>query len=277
MKIISELCQNHNGNMDLLESMIRSAAKYSDILKIQSIKADTFTNRSEYEKFRPYKSEYDRLKKLELSKEDEEFFIFKCMEYGVESMTTIFTPKHANYFNELGYTNLKLSGYSIPSFNYGKELKNFKFKKLYFSASSLTLDELAHTIANLRELDIDFCLLGCTCVYPTPLEKANLQNLPFYKSYFDLEEIGYSDHSNPHQDNLLTTKLAIFQGIDVLERHFTIVDINETRDGKVSITPAMLKELKRFSKLDKFDQYNELNEFNEQQNFNHKYYRERFK
>jgi len=277
MKIISELCQNHNGNMDLLESMIRSAAKYSDILKIQSIKADTFTNRSEYEKFRPYKSEYDRLKKLELSKEDEEFFIFKCMEYGVESMTTIFTPKHADYFNELGYTNLKLSGYSIPSFNYGKELKNFKFKKLYFSASSLTLDELAHTIANLRELDIDFCLLGCTCVYPTPLEKANLQNLPFYKSYFDLEEIGYSDHSNPHQDNLLTTKLAIFQGIDVLERHFTIVDINETRDGKVSITPAMLKELKRFSKLDKFDQYNELNEFNEQQNFNHKYYRERFK
>ena len=277
MKIISELCQNHNGNMDLLESMIRSAAKYSDILKIQSIKADTFTNRNEYEEFRPYKSEYDRLKKLELSKEDEEFFIFKCMEYGVESMTTIFTPKHADYFNELGYTNLKLSGYSIPSFNYGKELKNFKFKKLYFSASSLTLDELAHTIANLRELNIDFCLLGCTCVYPTPLEKANLQNLPFYKFYFDLEEIGYSDHSNPHQDNLLTTKLAIFQGIDVLERHFTIVDIKETRDGKVSITPAMLKELKRFSKLDKFDQYNELNEFNEQQNFNHKYYRGRFK
>ena len=277
MKIISELCQNHNGNMDLLESMIRSAAKYSDILKIQSIKADTFTNRNEYEEFRPYKSEYDRLKKLELSKEDEEFFIFKCMEYGVESMTTIFTPKHADYFNELGYTNLKLSGYSIPSFNYGKELKNFKFKKLYFSASSLTLDELAHTIANLRELNIDFCLLGCTCVYPTPLEKANLQNLPFYKFYFDLEEIGYSDHSNPHQDNLLTTKLAIFQGIDVLERHFTIVDIKETRDGKVSITPAMLKELKRFSKLDKFAQYNELNEFNEQQNFNHKYYRGRFK
>ena len=39
MKIISELCQNHNGNMDLLESMIKSAAPDSDILKIQSIKA----------------------------------------------------------------------------------------------------------------------------------------------------------------------------------------------------------------------------------------------
>ena len=277
MKIISELCQNHNGNLDLLESMIKSAAKDSDILKIQSIKADTFTNRIEYEDFRPFEQEYNRLKSLELSKEDEEFFIFKCMEYGVESMTTVFTPKHAKYFNELGYTNLKLSGYSIPAFGYGNKLSDFNFNKLYFSASSLSLDELSHTIQNLKKLNIDFCLLGCTCVYPTPLEKANIQNLPFYKSYFNLEEIGYSDHSNPYEDNLLTTKLAIFQGIDVLERHFTILEKDKTRDGKVSITPNMLKELKRFSRLDKFAQYNELNEFNEQQIFNHKYYRGRFK
>ena len=100
MKIISELCQNHNGNLETLESMIRTAAKNSDILKIQSIKADTFTKREEYEEFRPFKDEYDRLKGLELSKEDEEYFIFKCMEYGVDSMTTIFTPRHKDYFNE---------------------------------------------------------------------------------------------------------------------------------------------------------------------------------
>ena len=41
-------------------------------------------------------------------------------------MTTVFTPDHADYFNELGYTNLKLSGYSIPAFDYGKKLVNFK-------------------------------------------------------------------------------------------------------------------------------------------------------
>ena len=68
MKIISELCQNHNGNLDTLESMIKSAAKNSDILKIQSIKANTLTNRKEFEEFRPFKGEYDRLKDLELSK-----------------------------------------------------------------------------------------------------------------------------------------------------------------------------------------------------------------
>ena len=277
MKIISELCQNHNGNLETLESMIKSAAKNSDILKIQSIKANTLTNREEFEEFRPFKGEYDRLKGLELSKEDEEFFIFKCMEYGVDSMTTVFTPDHADYFNELGYTNLKLSGYSIPAFDYGKKLSDLNFKTLYFSASSLSLNELSKTVNNLKKMEIDFCLLGCTCVYPTPLEKANLQNIDFYKYYFSLDKIGYSDHSNPYEDNLLTTKLAIFQGVDVVERHYTIMDKDSTRDGKVSINANMLAELKRFSKLHKYAQYNELNQFNEQQIFNHNYYRGRFK
>lgn len=276
MKIISELCQNHNGDRNILESMIELAAVDSDILKIQSIKADTFTNREEYEEFRPYKAEYQRLKGIELSWEDEKFFIDKCKEHGVESMTTLFTPRHAEYFNSLGYDNLKLSGYSIPRFGYGKLLKDIKFKTLYFSASSLTLDEINKTIVNLKEMDIDFYLLGCTCVYPTPLEKANLQNIDFYRFYFGLDKVGYSDHSNPHEDNLLTAKLAIFQGIDVLERHFTILEIDETRDGKVSMTPTMLSELKRFSKLSQRNQYIELNKFSKEQEHNHAYYRGRF-
>jgi sialic acid synthase SpsE len=228
MKIISELCQNHNGDRSILESMIEYAACDSDILKIQSIKADTLTKRKEYEDFRPYKGEFSRLKSIELSWEDEKFFIEKCKEHDVESMTTLFTPKHIDYFNSLGYDNLKLSGYSIPAFDYGKKLSDLNFKTLYFSASSLSLNELSKTVNNLKKMEIDFCLLGCTCVYPTPLEKANLQN------------------------------------------------IDLTRDGKVSMTPDMLSELRRFSNLTISEQYNELNEFNKQQIFNHKYYRGKF-
>jgi sialic acid synthase SpsE len=42
MKIIAELCQNHNGDMGLLETMVRDAVlNGADILKIQTIKADS--------------------------------------------------------------------------------------------------------------------------------------------------------------------------------------------------------------------------------------------
>ena len=276
MKLISELCQNHNGNLETLESMIKTAAVCSDIVKIQSIYASNLTYREDYEEYRPYEPEYERLKGLELSRKDEELFIFKCMEYGVESMTTIFVPQHAPRFNELGYDNLKISGYSIPAFDYGKKLKTFKFKRLFFSTSSLSLEEIKLTIKNLNEMGIEYYMMQCTCIYPTPLDKLNLQNIDFYRS-LGAKNVGLSDHSNPHEDKLLSSKLAIFQGIDVLERHFTILDINDTRDGKVSVTPKMMSSLRKFSKMSKEDQYRELNKFNISQIFNHDYYRGSFK
>ena len=276
MKIIAELCQNHNGDMDLLETMVKDAVlNGADILKIQTIKANTLTKRHEYEDFRPYQSQYDRLKRLELSYNDEKHFIDLSNKYNVKPMTTIFCPEHYDYFNSLGYDYLKLSGYSMKSFDYGLKLDKFNFKYLIFSTSSLTLEEIKRCVKNLKQ--VDFTMLNCTCVYPTTLDKLNLQNISFYKEYFELDTIGLSDHSNPYEDNLLSSKLAIFQGIDMLERHFTILDKDETRDGKVSITPDMLYELKRFDTLSKEEQYEELNEFDETQKFNHKYYKGRFK
>ena len=275
MKIIAELCQNHNGDVDLLESMVSDASlNGADIIKIQSIKPESFTYRKEYEDFRKYEDELKRFKELELSYDDEKRFAEICRDKKVEPMTTIFSTEHYDYFNSLGYDYLKLSGYSMKSFDYGLKLDKFNFKYLIFSTSSLTLEEIKRCVKNLKQ--VDFTMLNCTCVYPTTLDKLNLQNISFYKEYFELDTIGLSDHSNPHEDNLLSSKLAIFQGIDMLERHFTILDKDETRDGKVSITPDMLYELKRFDTLSKEEQYEELNEFDETQKFNHDYYRNRF-
>ena len=222
--------------------------------------------------FRKYEDELKRLKDLELSYDDEKRFVEICRDKKVEPMTTIFSTEHYDYFNSLGYNYLKLSGYSMESFGYGSKLDRFNFKHLVFSTSSLTLGEIKKCINNLQ--GVDFTMLHCICVYPTSLEKANLQNILYLKTLHD--KVGLSEHSNPYEDNLLSSKLAIFQGIDMLERHFTILDKDDTRDGKVSITPDMLKEIKRFSELSKEEQYKEINEFNETQKFNHSYYRERF-
>jgi len=277
MRIIAELCQNHNGDLIVLEEMIKAASESCDIVKIQTILADSLADRAEYEEFRPFKPEYERLKGLELSEEDEKFFIEKCKEYGVEPMTTLFSKKQVDRFNRLGYKKLKLSGYSIPAFDYGKGLEGIEFDELFFSTSSLNFSEIRRTKINLDRLGIKYTMLQCTCKYPTKFEDAQLHNLAFLKSTMKLDSIGYSDHSNPWEDGLRIPKIAIFNGADVLERHFTILGVNDTRDGKVSINASMLSELKRFSKLNKSDQYDELNKFTEQQIFNHKYYRGRFK
>ena len=277
MKIIAEMCQNHNGDMDLLETMVVDAAKNgADICKIQTIEAKHLIYWKEFEDFRPYEKEYERLKSLELSIDDEKRFVAICRQNKVEPMTTVFEHRGFKRFNEIGYKLMKISGYGVQKVL--PTIKQFNFEHLYISTSSMTYTEI-EWLAKQLKLNLpyrNYTLLNCTCVYPTPLEKLNLQNIEFYRKHFGIKNVGLSDHTNPHKDNLLSSKLAIYQGIDVLERHFTILGIDETRDGKVSITPDMLSELKRFSLLSPQEQYNEINEFNETQKFNHHYYRNRF-
>ena len=277
MKFIAEMCQNHNGNMDLLETMVVDAAKNgADICKIQTIEAKHLIYWKEFEDFRPYEKEYERLKSLELSVDDEKKFVEICRQNKVEPMTTIFEHRAHKRFNDTGYKLMKISGYSVQKVL--PSIKQFNFEHLYISTSSMTYGEIEWLIKQLK-INLpyrNYTLLNCTCVYPTPLEKLNLQNIEFYRKHFGIKNVGLSDHTNPHEDNLLSSKLAIYQGIDVLERHFTILGIDETRDGKVSITPDMLSELKRFSMLSPKEQYEEINELNETQKFNHHYYRNRF-
>ena len=277
MKIIAEMCQNHNGDMDLLETMVVEAAKNgADICKIQTIEAKHLIYWKEFEDFRPYEKEYERLKSLELSIDDEKKFVAICRQNKVEPMTTVFEHRGFKRFNDVGYKLMKISGYSAQKVL--PKIKEFNFEHLYISTSSMTYREIEWLTKHLK-LNLpyrNYTLLNCTCVYPTPLEKLNLQNIEFYRKHFGFKNVGLSDHTNPHEDNLLSSKLAIYQGIDVLERHFTILGKDETRDGKVSITPDMLSELKRFSMLSPKEQYEEINELNETQKFNHHYYRNRF-
>ena len=277
MKFIAEMCQNHNGDMDLLETMVVDAAKNgADICKIQTIEAKHLIYWKEFEDFRPYEKEYERLKSLELSIDDEKKFVAICRQNKVEPMTTIFEHRAHKRFNDVGYKLMKVSGYSIQKVL--PSIKQFNFEHLYISTSSMTYGEIEWLTKQLKN-NIpyrNYTLLNCTCVYPTPLEKLNLQNIEFYRKHFGIKNVGLSDHTNPHEDNLLSSKLAIYQGIDVLERHFTILGKDETRDGKVSITPDMLSELKRFSMISPKEQYEEINELNETQKFNHHYYRNRF-
>ena len=277
MKFIAEMCQNHNGDMDLLETMVVEAAKNgADICKIQTIEAKHLIYWKEFEDFRPYEKEYERLKSLELSIDDEKKFVAICRQNKVEPMTTVFEHRGFKRFNDVGYKLMKISGYSAQKVL--PKIKEFNFEHLYISTSSMTYREIEWLTKHLK-LNLpyrNYTLLNCTCIYPTPLEKLNLQNIEFYKKHFGFKNVGLSDHTNPHEDNLLSSKLAIYQGIDVLERHFTILGKDETRDGKVSITPDMLSELKRFSMLSPKEQYKEINELNETQKFNHHYYRNRF-
>ena len=88
VNVIAELCQNHNGDLKILDEMVAAAAeaKKANYVKIQSMRSSDLTFRKRFEKGlieggrirvikRPYKTEYNRLKKLDLSDKQHYHFI----------------------------------------------------------------------------------------------------------------------------------------------------------------------------------------------------------
>lgn len=263
ISLIAECCQNHNGDKNILEKMIDEAANNgADYVKIQAIRSKELSFRERFEfgetdingKIktikRPYKSEFERLSKLDLSLDDEHWFVEKCKESGVKSMTTVFTRDSVSQVKEMGYDAIKIASYDCASIPLLEDVKK-NWNKIFVSTGATYDNEIEKAVEVLK--DTDFELLHCVTIYPTPLEKLHLNRIKFLKNFTN--KIGYSDHSKPSSTDLWASKIALAMGASNIERHYTILGENETKDGPVSITPSMLLELRNFANLDNSDQW----------------------
>ncbi len=261
MKIIAEFCQNHNGNFDVLKKMIAAAAEGGATHgKIQTIFASDVSFRPQFEEGkvdesgrtlvikRPYQSEYDRLKKLELTYDQHEQFIEECRKVGLVPLTTAFNRGCIARLKNFGWKTIKVASYDCGSLPLIKELAQ-NFDELLISTGASYDTEIEATASVLKEEHKKFTFLHCVTIYPTPLEMMNLARLKYLQKFST--EVGFSDHSLVSRDGVKATLAAIFLGASVIERHFTILPEGETRDGKVSITKDHLRQINNFVKLGK--------------------------
>tara|TARA_Y100001935_G_C17310964_1_gene516177 strand:- start:1892 stop:2860 length:969 start_codon:yes stop_codon:yes gene_type:complete len=299
MKLIAELCQNHNGNTDIMLKMVEEAAKAGAThVKLQHIFADNLSYRSEFEEGytdekgivrcikRPYLAEYNRLKSLELDEEVVCKFINECKNQGVIPLTTCFAREHCAALWDLGFKSIKVASYDCSSFQLLRDLCNYDWD-LIVSTGATFDNEIKKASSILKGKDFD--LLHCITLYPTPLSDLNLRRMNFLKKYCD--RVGFSDHTNIESTGILASVGAIYFGAEVIERHFTILDPSETRDGPVSVNPEQLKMISDFAALDddkkksyiksNVPQYmdmlgKETRELSNEELLNRKYYRGRF-
>ncbi len=262
MKIIAELCQNHNGSIKTVFEMVDECADAGAThVKIQHILAKNVTYRQQFEDGgldpisgveyikRPYQDEYDRLLGLELTNQEVSDFIKHCNLRGVIPMTTCFCTEHAADLKKLGFNEIKVASYDCASHAMIKVLKdNFDF--IYVSTGASFDEEIIKTAEILDNKKSAF--LHCVTRYPTPLEDLNIGRISWLKT-FD-RPVGYSDHSLKAKDGISALKISIAAGAQVIEAHYRIFPADQSKDGPVSIDKNQLKEVKEFSMLKKEDQ-----------------------
>lgn len=267
VEFIAECCQNHNGDKEILKKMIHTASENgADYVKIQAIRSKDLSKRLRFEDGevdstgkikvikRPYNNELERLKKLDLSLEDESWFVEECKKAGVKSMTTLFTRNACDEISKMGYDAIKIASYDCASYPLLNDVKKIT-NKIFVSTGATFDDEIIKASKALAGSNYQF--LHCVTIYPTPLEKLNLNRINYLKKFTNY--VGYSDHSKPSETGLIASKIAIAMGSTCIERHYTVLKPDESRDGPVSINPQMLSELSHFSNLENDEQWDHIN------------------
>jgi sialic acid synthase SpsE len=259
-RIIAEFCQNHNGNFDLLARMVEAASNAGATHgKMQTIFAKNLTFRPQFEDGlikdgvvqsikRPYQSEYDRLKSLEISYTQTSKFIDLCSDNGLIPMTTCFTRDSVHHLADQGFKSIKVASYDCASFPLIKELSD-NFSEIIISTGA-TYDNEIKEVSRLMK-GKDYAFLHCVTLYPTPLNQMHMARMEWLKKL--CPKIGYSDHSLVSETGLLASKAALTLGADIIERHFTILPSDQTKDGPVSVNEKQLNEISEFSKLNNED------------------------
>ena len=260
--IIAECCRNHNGQKEILKRQIHEAASNgADYVKIQAIRSRELTHRLQFDEGltdvsgkvlsikRPYDSEFSRLSKLDLNIEDEAWFVEECWRAGVAPMITAFTISGVREIKNMGFEAIKIASYDCSSYPLLREVK--KYWTTIFVSTGATLDNEIEKAAKILADVPNLHMLHCLTIYPTPMEVLNLKRMSFLRKF--TPNVGYSDHSHVETNQLWESKIALALGAQSIERHFTILEKDQTKDGPVSITPAQLKELNEFSKLCRFE------------------------
>jgi sialic acid synthase SpsE len=234
--IIAELCQSHLGKEDLLFEMVdRAAEAGANFIKIQTFFADDLGP--------TFRHDYDRMKKLEISWDLHKRFAERCVERGSVPMTSVYSTKYMTELHNAGFRWLKVGSPQAHDTDLIATLVATGFKVIVSTGGRKSLKDLPR-IGPLAGV------LHCVSKYPHHPFTANLSRMLEIKRLWPNEPYGFSDHSDPENEFWpWPAKAALTMGATFVEKHFTVLPRDQTKDGPVSILPTQLKELCRFDRL----------------------------
>ena len=245
--IIAEAGVNHNGSLELAFNLIDAAKDAgADAVKFQSFKADTLVSKSaekaKYQKVTTDTSEsqYEMIKKLELSLEDHNKLIAYCLKKEIQFLSSPFDLDSIDLLYDLGLEIFKIPSGEIINLPYLRKIGKLN-KNIILSTGMSDLGEIEDAIDVLVENGTDrekITILQCNTEYPTPYEDVNLKAMLTIKNAFDVK-VGYSDHTK----GIEVPIAAVALGASVIEKHFTLDRNMEGPDHKASLEPNELKEM----------------------------------
>ena len=245
--IIAEAGVNHNGDIGIAKRLIDVAANAgADMIKFQTFKAESLVSKNaqkaEYQKEETDKNEsqFDMIKKLELSMDTHRELMSYCDEKNIMFLSTPFDYDSIELLNNLGLEVFKIPSGEITNLPYLRHIGKLD-KQAILSTGMADIGEIEDALdilINAGTKKENITVLHANTQYPTPMEDVNLNAMITIQKKFGVA-IGYSDHTLGIEVDIA----AVSMGASVIEKHFTLDKTMPGPDHKVSLAPEDLKAM----------------------------------
>jgi len=245
--IIAEAGVNHNGSIKLAYKLIDAAIESgANAVKFQTFRAENFvirdTEKAEYQKQNDNsnESQFDMLKKLELSIDDHKNLIDYCNIKGITFLSSPFDIESINLLAELNLKIFKIPSGEITNLPYLRHIGSFN-KEVILSTGMSNLKEIGEALKILINAGTSkekITVLHANTMYPTPMKDVNLMAMQTIRDKFDIS-VGYSDHTLGIEVDIA----AVALGATVIEKHFTLDKKMDGPDHVASLDASELKSM----------------------------------
>lgn len=240
--VIAEAGVNHNGSLEIAKALVRAAAQAgADAVKFQTFSADALVLRTaekaEYQKAASGEgeSQYEMLKRLELSRLDHEALMEECRRCRIQFCSTAFDFDSVRFLDSLNIPFMKVPSGEITNLPYLRMINACR-RPVILSTGMATMEEVDAALEVFTNCDVT--LLHCTTEYPCPFNSVNLRAMLTLKERFGCS-VGYSDHTQGIEVPIAAAAL----GAKVIEKHFTLNRDMEGPDHKASLEPGELTSM----------------------------------
>lgn len=239
--VIAEVGINHEGSFEKAKKMVYDAYKAgAECVKFQChvIEDEMIPN-----KVIPGNSDesiWEIMKRCSLSEEEE----IKLKKYTEELrmiyLCTPFSRAAADRLEAMNVSAYKIGSGECNNYPLIKHIASFG-KPIILSTGMNDIKSIKKAVEIIEKANVQYALLHCTSIYPTPYNKVRLGALTELSKNFPDAVIGLSDHSIGNY----TCFAAVALGASILEKHFTSDKKWPGPDISISIDISELKDLIR--------------------------------
>ncbi|MDA0849243.1 MAG: N-acetylneuraminate synthase [Verrucomicrobia bacterium] len=245
--VIAEAGVNHNGSLEMAFELIDAASDAgADVVKFQTFKAENLVTQSaakaDYQLGTTdvKETQFEMIKKLELSYDMHLKLISKCKEKGIRFSSTGFDSSSVDLLIDLGVDFIKVPSGEITNLPYLRHVGS-KGLPIILSTGMSTMQEVKVALRLLDQAGSkksDIKVLHCNTEYPTVMEDVNLRAMLAMRDELEIN-IGYSDHTL----GIEVPIAAVALGATVIEKHFTLDRTMEGPDHASSLEPDELMQM----------------------------------